>query len=80
MRDAYEPPVIFLPQSAVCGGIQRGRQGFASKRFKGRFDHCDRVNRDSMNIARAPKQVFHCHRRCSSSNTAGLWHIVLSRP
>lgn len=63
MRDAYEPPVIFLPQSAVCGGIQRGR-----------------VNRDSMNIARAPKQVFHCHRRCSSSNTAGLWHIVLSRP
>jgi hypothetical protein len=41
---------------------------------------CDRANHDSMNTARAPKQAFHCHRRCSSSNTAGIWHIVLSRP
>jgi hypothetical protein len=41
---------------------------------------CDRANHDSMNTARAPKQAFHCHRRCSSSNTASIWHIVLSRP
>jgi hypothetical protein len=38
IRDAYEPPAIFPPQSAVRSGSQSGRQGFASKRFKGRFD------------------------------------------